>query len=193
MYLSEEYQDNRGDGKKLVNLTQNKDIEMIFIKKTLFRSSAETVIKLEKLCGNASQTLSMAEKDRPAAMAAAEGLIQTMKLMSFDDTMGKYHLILGSVGSVMRLDSAAAEAVNLLPRRDHPSAFGSLYGVLNRCKTKMGSRLLERWLRQPLMDHKTISGRQDVVELLKGLTSLRNQLSDEGLKAIPDLDAVVTR
>jgi len=30
----------------------------------------------------------------------------------------------------MKVDSAAAEAVNLLPKSDHPSKFGSLYGVL---------------------------------------------------------------
>ena len=53
-------------------------------------------------------------------------------------------LDLGSVDAFMRLDSPAADAVNLLPKPDHPSVFGSLYGVLNRCKTKIGSRTLER-------------------------------------------------
>lgn len=57
---------------------------------------------------------------------------------------GYYRLHLGSLTQYMRLDSAAVEAVNLLPRPDHPSQFGSLFGVLNRCKTKMGQRLLER-------------------------------------------------
>ena len=53
-------------------------------------------------------------------------------------------LKLGYLDTFMRLDSAAAEAVNLLPKADHPSQYGSLFGVLNRCRTSMGSRLLDR-------------------------------------------------
>jgi len=62
-----------------------------------------------------------------------------------EENYGKYEIQLKSLAQYMKLDSAAAEAVNLLPKSDHPSKFGSLYGVLNRCKTKMGSRFLERY------------------------------------------------
>jgi DNA mismatch repair ATPase MutS len=51
---------------------------------------------------------------------------------------------LGGIERYMKLDSPAADAVNLLPKPDHPSVFGSIYGVLNRCKTKLGSRTLDR-------------------------------------------------
>jgi DNA mismatch repair ATPase MutS len=37
----------------------------------------------------------------------------------------------------------------------------------------MGSRLLERWLRQPLLDKAAIEARQDLVGLFKGAASLR--------------------
>ena len=67
-----------------------------------------------------------------------------LKLNDDDADFGTYSLRLGSLDTFMRLDSAAVEAVNLLPRADHPSPLGSIYGVLNRCKTKMGQRLLER-------------------------------------------------
>eukprot|EP01035_Chromulina_nebulosa_P027980 gene27980-36867_t len=91
----------------------------------------------------------------------------------------------------MRLNSSAADAINLLPKPDHPSQFGSLYGILNRCKTKMGSRLLERWLRQPLVDENEINLRLDIVETIKESTTARHQLSEESLKSIPDLEIIM--
>ena len=93
----------------------------------------------------------------------------------------------------LRLDSAAIDAINLLPRADHPSEFGSIYGVLNRCKTKMGSRLLERWLREPLIDHHEIGRRLDIVETLLNNTVVRNTLVESTLKGVPDLEVIINR
>ncbi len=132
-------------------------------------------------------------------------------LSLIQDTGSEHHtsiLNLGSLNSYLRLDSAAVEAVNLLPRADHPSALGSIFGVLNRCKTKMGQRLLDRlhlvlllflfhllyrWLRQPLMDHREIEKRLDVVQALKQSTSCRMELVEGPLKSVPDLDSVVLK
>ena len=71
-------------------------------------------------------------------------VISHLHLNDDDSDFGSYALRLGSLHAFMRLDSAAVEAVNLLPKADHPSPLGSIFGVLNRCKTKMGQRLLER-------------------------------------------------
>jgi DNA mismatch repair protein MSH2 len=79
-----------------------------------------------------------------------ECLTHSLRLLDNDENFGKYELRLGSLEKYMRLDSTAAEAINLLPKSDHPSQFGSVYGVLNRCKTKMGSRLLDRWLQKKI-------------------------------------------
>lgn len=106
---------------------------------------------------------------------------------------GTYSLSFGSLRAFMRLDSAAAAAINLFPRPDDPSPHGSLFGVLNRCRTKMGTRLLERWLRQPLLDCEVLNRRLDVVELLKNSTTTRNQLADTALKGLPDVDLAMTR
>ncbi len=53
-----------------------------------------------------------------------------LKLCDDNLDFGTYKLQLGSLSSYMRLDSAAAEAVNLLPRPDHPSKLGSIFGML---------------------------------------------------------------
>ena len=50
-----------------------------------------------------------------------ECLIRTMQLLDDIDNYGKYVVTYGSLDIYMRLDSAASEAINLLPRSDHPS------------------------------------------------------------------------
>ena len=115
----------------------------------------------------------------------------------------------GSLSQYMRLDSAAANAINLFPKSDDPSPYGSLYGLLNRCRTKMGQRLLERsttslcslivlkspssWLRHPLLDLKEINNRLDIVELLTKSVLGRNRLVDGSLKGIPDVDLLLSK
>jgi DNA mismatch repair protein MSH2 len=194
VYLSEDYENvNKGDGKKLHNICEGKGIENVFVKRGLFSRREETSNTVGKLCGKQTHVTNVAETESPLGYLCIECLVQSLRLMDIEDNMGKYELRLGSLSKYMRIDSAAAEAVNLLPKPDHPSQFGSIFGVLNRCKTKMGSRLLERWLRQPLLDTEEINSRLDLVEALKDSTLHRNQICDGPLKGVPDLDLVVAK
>lgn len=100
----------------------------------------------------------------------------------------------GVLESHLVLDRTASEAIHLLPP---PMAAGttappstSLYGILNRCRTTMGSRVLKAWLRQPLVNLEEIQQRQDAVTLL--LQSV-DRIRDEGLQGWPDVDALATR
>lgn len=121
--------------------------------------------------------------ERPLACSCLEALAQHTDLLRDTDAFGTYSLSFGSLRAFMRLDSAAAAAINLFPRADDPSALGSLSGVLgSHCKTKMGTRLLDRWLRQPLLDVNALNHRLDMVQLLKGSAAARNQLADTALK-----------
>lgn len=109
-------------------------------------------------------------------------------------TSNLHELGLGRLDGCMRLDSAAADAVMLLPdkRLSHRTANGSLYDLLNHCATRMGSRLLESWLRQPLVDAAAIARRHDIVGGFKDHVGLRADLK-EAIKSAPDLDALVVK
>ena len=148
----------------------------------------------EALSAGDESVLSAAERPNAAGALAAlmgeHGILGSAGDPPPEEHAARYLLRLGDLGRYMRLDSAAADAVMLL--RDassaRASATSSLFGVLNHCRSKMGERMLEQWLRQPLLDPAAIAKRHDIVELLAGLASERDALRDGTLKGLPDLD-----
>ena len=74
---------------------------------------------------------------------------------------GAYRLVPGTMGSHLSMDRTAAEAIHLLPPRTGSGQAlitggnamnNSLYGVLNRCKTRMGRCVLSRCLSLSFFD-----------------------------------------
>ncbi|ETO22759.1 MutS like protein [Reticulomyxa filosa] len=66
----------------------------------------------------------------------------------------------------------------------------SLFGLLNKCQTPMGSRLLSSWIRQPLVDIEKIKRRQKLVTLFFQNTDVRSKLRDDLMRGLPDLEKV---
>ena len=100
---------------------------------------------------------------------------------------GSYSVRLGNLDAVMRLDSAAVDAINLLPNADAEGVNGSLLGLLDHCKSRPGSRLLRSWLLQPLCDRAAIDARLDLVEELVGDPVLCDAMREGALRGLPDI------
>ncbi len=66
----------------------------------------------------------------------------------------------------MHLDYNACKNLELVENARDKKRKGTLFEQLNRTKTPMGSRLLEKWILQPLQDPKKINERLDCVEEL---------------------------
>lgn len=114
-----------------------------------------------------------------------------------DGSEGSCRVVSGTLHSHLALDRTASEAIHLFPPRNGSGAAlltggnssnNSLYGVLNHCQTKMGSRTLEVWLRQPCVELTEIMRRQDVVAKLVEDSIGRDRLREEGLAAFRGLD-----
>jgi DNA mismatch repair protein MutS len=74
---------------------------------------------------------------------------------------------------------------SLAGRTDH-----TLAGILDRCTTPMGSRLLRRWINRPLRDHAVLEQRYEAVAELCGPLS---GVLPEALDSIGDLERILAR
>lgn len=193
IYFNEDIKENKREFRKISNILNDKELTPIYLKKSLFQRTEETTTMMLKLAGKSTHTTNTIEAEKPLAFGSFECITNSMQLKFNEIVYGHVHILSASLDSYMRLDSAAADAVNLLPKKDQPSPFGSLFGILNRCKTKMGSRLLERWLRQPLIDKNAIDCRLNIVQLFVDSIVARNNIIEGPLKAVPDLDNVIAR
>jgi DNA mismatch repair protein MSH2 len=106
-------------------------------------------------------------------MAACAALISYLDLLGSDAHRGSYTLKSHDLSHFMKLDASAVRALTLMPDANAPGAAGalpavggsnmlvgraskdsaaSLFGLLNKCKTGQGTRLLAMWLKQPLIN-----------------------------------------
>ena len=119
-------------------------------------------------------------------------LIQEEELLS-QGIEGKVEILTASLDSHLAMDRTAAESISLMPPPNNNAPNNSIYSVLNKCSTKMGERLLQQWLRQPLVDLDEIVSRHDAVEFLCENTISRDQIRNSALRGCSDLDRLSAR
>ena len=139
------------------------------------------LLRDERTAGTLPQT------DLKLAMGSAAALIKYLGVLSDPSNFGQYQLYQHDLSQYMKLDASALKALNLMPGPRDGSKNMSLFGLLNRCKTPVGSRLLSQWLKQPLMNLEEIERRQQLVEAFVMDTELRQTMQEEHLRSIPDL------
>lgn len=156
-------------GKRFSSLLETHGIQIRTERKALFAKASDTISFLHSIAKKSSHIIHKIDCELVDSHALLEFLLLRLGARSSSHFEREYTIELGSLETFMRLDSAAAEAINLMPSNvltchldsqqpglssfssaSHPSS--SLYGLLNQCRTKLGSRLLQRWLRQPLVD-----------------------------------------
>lgn len=69
----------------------------------------------------------------------------------------------------------------------------SVLGVLDRCRTPQGHRLMAQWLKQPLRSYDIIKDRHDIVECFVDSATVRSELHDIHMKRLPDILIVVKK
>ncbi|GJJ10537.1 hypothetical protein Clacol_004764 [Clathrus columnatus] len=137
-------------------------------------------------------TLALAELGWTPAMNATAALLSYLGLLVDDSNYGQYKLRRHDLAQFMKLDASALKALTLMPSVEDLSKTSSLFGLLNKCKTSQGNRMLNAWLRQPLVNLHEIRKRQDLVEAFVNEAILR-KVVQEHLGSMPDLHRVSKR
>jgi DNA mismatch repair protein MSH2 len=99
----------------------------------------------------------VAELNLPTAPGALSALISYLSLMTDPTNHGAYSIRTHELGMYMKLDASAVRALGLGGAEQGAKSTTTLLGLLNKCKTSQGTRLLARWLRQPLVNLHEIS------------------------------------
>ena len=132
------------------------------------------------------QTLS--EYELSLAMKSTACLLSYLELLADEGNLGAYSLMRINLDEFMKLDASAVQALNLMPGpKEGSNKTTNLFGILNKCKTAQGARLLAQWVKQPLMDISEIRLRHQLVSVFFSNSYLREIVQETSLKAFPDL------
>ena len=126
------------------------------------------------------------------ATCAAAAIISYLKETQ-KSALGHFnHLHVWRQSQFVEIDSATWRSLEVNRTIRGGVREGSLLGVIDRCKTPMGSRMLNDWFASPLADKSSIEQRLDAVAEFVGAEELRAALNLK-LKKIFDLERLVAR
>ncbi len=128
----------------------------------------------------------------PAATRAAGGLLHYLGETQRGPLGQLSSLHTYSTEQFMVLDAATRRNLELTESLRRGALQGSLLGVLDVTVSSMGSRLLRRWLSQPLVDLTGLTERLELVEAFYRDSSLRLRLRAL-LKDVSDLERLTSR
>ena len=125
--------------------------------------------------------------DMPAAVSAAGCLLTYVKNTQRTGLPHLEKLTVEQTDDALFMDAATRRNLELeksLSGDDN----NTLAGIMDRCATTMGSRMLRRWLNRPLRDHVTLRTRYQALEALNHSDPLV-----EDLRQIGDLERILAR
>ena len=94
-----------------------------------------------------------------------------------------------SLDNFLMLDDLTCRNLELIQNIRTGSRTGTLLGIIDRTVTALGGRLLQQWLRYPLMNPEDIRLRQQAVSEATESVSVRKQIR-ESLKSVRDLERI---
>ncbi len=97
-----------------------------------------------------------------------------------------------SLDNFLSIDANTRKNLELTETSREKAYKGSVLWSINRTSTNMGTRLLRKWILQPLCDLRNITLRQDAVEELLNTAKIRGEISSL-LKKVSDIERLSSR
>lgn len=126
------------------------------------------------------------------AMSATACILLGLELLSMDANLGNFRIFRYDLLQYMRLDAAAVQALNLVPNPRDGNQQYNLFALLNKCKTPMGARKLQQWIKQPLVSLEAIKRRHNMVEVFAEDTALLGEVR-RGLQNTGDVERITKK
>lgn len=139
---------------------------------------------------NAVSVNSLGLEDKDAAVIAASVLLQYLKKLKKNDLSHISKISIDTAEKYALLDAATIRNLELLKPIHTDETGGTLISVLDSTVTAVGSRLLKRWIVNPLADINEINERLDAVEFFCKDLQTRNEI-ESTLKQITDLERII--
>ena len=139
--------------------------------------------EIKRLFSSKSDTAELVKSDSLSGGA----LSSVCKFLNIDtsNTSTKFCMEPLSSSTLMRLTGRTMKSLNVFPSPTNPN-HPSIFSILNQTRTPGGGRLLQQWLKTPLMDPVMINERLNLVELMVTNTEMRQLLWEDHLRKFPD-------
>ncbi|MCD8049802.1 MAG: DNA mismatch repair protein MutS [Clostridia bacterium] len=143
----------------------------------------------EKIVGAQLRNAAEIEDDdlRCAAAAVISYIIETQKAVPH-----MREILIYTSNASVEIDAATRRNLELTETMRDKQKRGSLYGVLDKTKTAMGSRVLKGWILRPLVNAAAITNRLNAVEEMVKDRARAEDLA-EALSSVGDVERLMAR
>jgi DNA mismatch repair protein MutS len=176
--------------KELINKIKNKKIFVSTFDDSFFNyDTANNIIKEHF---NAATVDGFGLQDKPLAVSASGALLSYLRKTQLSSLDQINQIKTFSTNKFMIMDNTTLCNLEIIENIKDKTKKNTLLEVIDKTSTPMGSRMLKKWLLQPLLDMVQINQRLDSVDELTKNTIIREEIVSI-LKNIFDLERLISK
>ena len=169
---------------KLDDFLQKNDSVVTFVSKV--RDSAKYLMDYFEIVSLESYGI----KDKKAIIGAAAMALDYAATMQVEHELTVEKIEFVNISNYAEINAITSRNLELLKNQREKTVYGSLLWVLDECKTSMGTRLLKRFINNPLLNVDKIRKRQEDVQYFIDNILIREDLREK-LEDIYDLERLL--